>query len=1105
MCPLNFLTSSSLTSYRVRSYPNEHKAYTEEFLAPYTASVTGQRGQFHTEMTSSGQESPFENVSFSEPHSCRVDLASPPSSSRLSTSTTETSESASWSTPPSSPNPSSPPRPPRSPLRPTVPAPARRASASLLKLEKSDLTPTAETMPLSHSRSFGSFSGLLNPQPPSIKSGRSGRPQTPDKPLPITPDPSTAPSGSDDDRDQEESASQSASVTTSVSEPSSLLQQPSVVSKRTHALQELLSTERTYASDLALIRDIHIPLALGQPAPFQTAPATPPPSEPSSRTQSTSSDTASTSSSISTTSPPMTREDTRIIFNNVADLASFSDTFTEQIEEALGSVLEGGSGEDRVGALFLETIPTLEPLYLSYITKHPTALEHLNHLPQTPALTAYLAQSRALASSLTHAWDLPSLLIKPVQRLLKYPLLLAAIIDETPDGHLDKPNLKLAREKMEEVARGVNEGRRRREVVKEVLSGPPSSLPSKRHSDPKPKPKKKGLNIGVSASVSLGRMKGFSSKPFKAKEGVEADQEAEEVLRLGEEVKRCEALARALAKEAINWSQAMQDFLQSLKAWSMSFGQVIGVTTSGDSEAFDAYMQVVRDDLPEFCRELEASIKNKLLTELTKLVDSTLAPLRLLEAMQTLEPLHLGLLNLNIAKSRPPPQLLEASQSYVALRGQLAAELPQYIALMKKGITLCVLRFSTFQADFFGRVRDRWLVLWNALKVGDEMNAGAPETVRVWWSRFEETDARLLGMNIIRRRSESPKLVRQKSKATINIFDDDFSETSSTVVVSSIASSWDPLSSPSTLSLQTPVSTKARSVRSMEIGNRRGVERKLSDESLRSKKSARSAKSTKSLGHVGSYCVNGFDSDEIAYAYGTLATLTPSAQKPRYTRTKSMPIPAPLPLKKSQSHGRMLDDVEITRMQVPTDAEIESLSEIHPSPPFANPDRGRPSRKPSFKRRLTESFRPGSASSTSRRSPAPLGPSPSPSPNKAMFAPHHHQHHHHHHQHRDQPHTNSSNRYSSRRPSSARSRIPALYECEVVHMCEPPPGVSYRNLPFFTLCVGDYYSVLQEAGHPSTHKDLPLYVDDGEDCLLLVRNKVDDIGWALASFLVPTD
>ena len=57
--------------------------------------------------------------------------------------------------------------------------------------------------------------------------------------------------------------------------------------------------------------------------------------------------------------------------------------------------------------------------------------------------------------------------------------------------------------------------------------------------------------------------------------------------------------------------------------------------------------------------------------------------------------------------------------------------------------------------------------------------------------------------------------------------------------------------------------------------------------------------------------------------------------------------------------------------------------------------------------------------------------------------------------------------------------------------------------------------VLQEAGHPSIHPKLPLWVDDGEDCLLLCRDggaggqngegkeAGGNVGWALASFLEP--
>jgi dynamin-binding protein len=84
-------------------------------------------------------------------------------------------------------------------------------------------------------------------------------------------------------------------------------------------------------------------------------------------------------------------------------------------------------------------------------------------------LSAYLDQTRTFASSLSHAWDL-SLLIKPVQRLLKYSLLLGAVIADTPAHHPDKPNLVLVKKKMEEVVEAVNEGQRRREVVKDMLT-----------------------------------------------------------------------------------------------------------------------------------------------------------------------------------------------------------------------------------------------------------------------------------------------------------------------------------------------------------------------------------------------------------------------------------------------------------------------------------------------------------------------------------------------------------------------------------------------------------------------------------------------------------
>jgi hypothetical protein len=60
----------------------------------------------------------------------------------------------------------------------------------------------------------------------------------------------------------------------------------------------------------------------------------------------------------------MTREDTRIIFGNIAELAVFSDMFSERLEGALGCVVEEGKREDHVGELFLEIVRSALLLYL---------------------------------------------------------------------------------------------------------------------------------------------------------------------------------------------------------------------------------------------------------------------------------------------------------------------------------------------------------------------------------------------------------------------------------------------------------------------------------------------------------------------------------------------------------------------------------------------------------------------------------------------------------------------------------------------------------------------------------------------------------------------
>lgn len=58
----------------------------------------------------------------------------------------------------------------------------------------------------------------------------------------------------------------------------------------------------------------------------------------------------------------------------------------------------------------------------------------------------------------TRHLDLASYLIKPVQRICKYPLLLLEIIKSTSSAHVDRRNLEIALAKLQNVIMVINDG-----------------------------------------------------------------------------------------------------------------------------------------------------------------------------------------------------------------------------------------------------------------------------------------------------------------------------------------------------------------------------------------------------------------------------------------------------------------------------------------------------------------------------------------------------------------------------------------------------------------------------------------------------------------------
>lgn len=185
--------------------------------------------------------------------------------------------------------------------------------------------------------------------------------------------------------------------------------------------------------------------------------------------------------------PLMSPRDLHVVFANLEEMADLAQAFAGVLDGARGSGNEEDMA-DRIGEVFVEMvsctllpaatpadcfpshpqIPRIQQVYSTYCARHHRAIMRLQELE--PVLRTYLAECKTLSHGRTNAWDLASLLIKPVQRCLKYPLLLDQILAVTPKNHPDRSDLKRANTDMLMVAEHINEFKKRHDLVGRIVS-----------------------------------------------------------------------------------------------------------------------------------------------------------------------------------------------------------------------------------------------------------------------------------------------------------------------------------------------------------------------------------------------------------------------------------------------------------------------------------------------------------------------------------------------------------------------------------------------------------------------------------------------------------
>ncbi|EFA80523.1 RhoGEF domain-containing protein [Heterostelium album PN500] len=137
-----------------------------------------------------------------------------------------------------------------------------------------------------------------------------------------------------------------------------------------------------------------------------------------------------------------------------------------------------------IGEVFCLMSDSLD-VYSVYCNYHQKSLESLSNLTKLPQIESFI--SDIISKPELRGMNLHSFLIKPVQRICKYPLLLRELLKATPNDHLDYGQLISAVAKIEQIVNIINKEKMENETwqrtmqIIQSLKGAENLQLSKRH------------------------------------------------------------------------------------------------------------------------------------------------------------------------------------------------------------------------------------------------------------------------------------------------------------------------------------------------------------------------------------------------------------------------------------------------------------------------------------------------------------------------------------------------------------------------------------------------------------------------------------------------
>ncbi|KAL1920032.1 uncharacterized protein VTP21DRAFT_1178 [Calcarisporiella thermophila] len=505
--------------------------------------------------------------------------------------------------------------------------------------------------------------------------------------------------------------------------------------KRQNVIMELVDTEAAFLNDMVILKELYYDQAAEQRV--------------------------------------LSNRDIKKIFSNLSEIVRQASNFLELLRAATGyngrsppllspmhtgsetgasgndsdSLPDLGMDEERtwIGEAFLNSMSQIEEVYCEYCKHHETAILRLQEVEKDPSVATFFQACKEQMAGRTTSWDLSSLLIKPVQRVLKYPLLLMQIVKLTPPTHSDYDNLNLATKEIQNVADRINEIKKRKDIVERIVG-------SRRKTDA-------DIVHGINKTITR-RAQQFRYTVGLQEVTVDAFYNA-----LVEKFEYQQNQIRQLARDLQTWLRFVKEYLEVAEQYSMVLedfyilepGKNNSEQHAKSVERVREYRRCVTGITTGSGRDLDTAIKTIIFPTLDALLNLYKSPIQVMRKREKKLLDYDRVQAIRAKGEKVDRNLKESADAYLSIHAQLLEELPRFLALTTEYYDAVVGEIARIQSKFYKDMASR---LESRLGNADMLMPlrGLEETIefadiaREYGEKIYEVDEYLAGISVLQRR-----------------------------------------------------------------------------------------------------------------------------------------------------------------------------------------------------------------------------------------------------------------------------------------------------------------------------------------------------------------